>query len=104
MSAYELARVIEKWDREELTNEQAIGQLLLLVESLNRRVGSLERRIERLRGVKEVGSQPQAEEQAAAPPLLQRSASEPEENPNPAGGGPAGGAVFRRLVELPQAG
>ncbi|MDJ0756885.1 MAG: hypothetical protein QNJ45_25365 [Ardenticatenaceae bacterium] len=49
MSAYELARVIEKWDREELTTEQAVGQLLLLVESLNRRVGGIERRLERLR-------------------------------------------------------
>ncbi len=42
MGAYSLESVIQKWEQGKLTTEQAIGQLLLLVQSLSARVGVLE--------------------------------------------------------------
>jgi hypothetical protein len=42
MSAYDLDTVLKKWEREELTTEQAIGQILLLLQSISQRVGRLE--------------------------------------------------------------
>lgn len=42
MSAYELQVLIRKWQREELTAEQMIGQLLLHMQRLSERVGRLE--------------------------------------------------------------
>lgn len=42
MSAYELDTVLKKWEREELTTEQAVGQILLLLQSISQRVGRLE--------------------------------------------------------------
>jgi hypothetical protein len=44
MDTYGLQGVISRWEREELTTEQAIGQILLLLKELNERLGDLERR------------------------------------------------------------
>jgi hypothetical protein len=53
MGTYGLEGVIQAWEREELTTEQAIGQILLLlkelVERLTRIELRLERRVERVR-------------------------------------------------------
>lgn len=46
MSAYDLETVLKKWGTGELTTEQAIGQILLLLTSLNNRIGALEKRQE----------------------------------------------------------
>lgn len=42
MSAYDLETIVKKWERAELSTEQAIGQILLLLETLSNRVGRLE--------------------------------------------------------------
>ena len=42
MSAYDLDTMLKKWEREELTTEQAIGQILLLLQRISQRVGRLE--------------------------------------------------------------
>ena len=42
MSAYDLDTIIKKWGREEMTTEQAVGQILLLLQSISGRVGRLE--------------------------------------------------------------
>lgn len=125
MSAYELSRVLEKWDREELTSEQAIGQLLLLVESLNRRVGAIERRLERLRSGRlppirpaekptaaqttAVGStNEEAEQEANAVAAESKTGSEaaatPEQGDDPSGGPDLGGVAAGGpglLLEMP---
>jgi hypothetical protein len=43
---YELQKVLELWEVERLTIEQAIGQILLLVRKLDRRVRELEERLD----------------------------------------------------------
>ena len=45
MSAYELETVLKKWKRGDLTSEQAVGQVLLLLEALSVRVGNLEKKM-----------------------------------------------------------
>ena len=42
MSAHDLDTLLKKWERDELSTEQAVGQMLLLLQSLSRRVGHLE--------------------------------------------------------------
>lgn len=42
MSAHDLNTLLKKWERDQLTTEQAIGQILLLLQELNDRVGQLE--------------------------------------------------------------
>ena len=42
MSAYELDAILKKWERAELSTEQAIGQILLLLQNISDRVGRLE--------------------------------------------------------------
>lgn len=42
MSAYDLDTMLKKWEREELSTEQAIGQIMLLLQSISHRVGRLE--------------------------------------------------------------
>ena len=42
MSAYDLDTMLKKWEREELSTEQAIGQIMLLLQSISLRVGRLE--------------------------------------------------------------
>lgn len=49
MGTYGLEGVIRAWERGELTTEQAIGQILLLLQELEERVRSLEQHRERLR-------------------------------------------------------
>lgn len=45
MSAYELQKVIKLWEMEKITTEQAIGQLLLLLQMLSGRIGAIERQL-----------------------------------------------------------
>ncbi|GIK55558.1 MAG: hypothetical protein BroJett015_12210 [Chloroflexota bacterium] len=45
MAAYSLETVLLKWEKGELSPEQAIGQTLLLVQELAERVGNLEKRL-----------------------------------------------------------
>jgi len=42
MSAYDLETILKKWERDELSTEQAVGQILLLLQSISYRVGRLE--------------------------------------------------------------
>ena len=42
MSAYDLDTMLKKWEREELTTEQAVGQILLLLQTVSQRIGRLE--------------------------------------------------------------
>jgi len=44
MSRYDLQQLISMWARERLTAEQAMGQVLLLLENLSQRLGEVERR------------------------------------------------------------
>jgi hypothetical protein len=43
MGNYSLDELVTRWEREKLTTEQAIGQLLLILRSLTERVRDLER-------------------------------------------------------------
>lgn len=47
MGTYGLKSVIRAWEQEQLTTEQAIGQILLLLEGLEERLCIIERRLER---------------------------------------------------------
>ena len=49
MSAYELKDVIRLWEIGKLTTEQAIGQILLLIQERDKRLQELERRVAALR-------------------------------------------------------
>lgn len=42
MSAYDLDTVLKKWERDELSTEQAVGQILLLLQTILHRLGRLE--------------------------------------------------------------
>lgn len=42
VSAYDLDTILKKWERAELTAEQAIGQILLLLQGISTRIGRLE--------------------------------------------------------------
>lgn len=42
MKKYDLTDLIKRWEREELTVEQAVGQILLWVGALSERVTKLE--------------------------------------------------------------
>jgi hypothetical protein len=44
MGSYNLDELITLWEREKLTTEQAVGQILLILRSLSQRVHELERR------------------------------------------------------------
>ena len=46
MGTYGLQEVIRRWGRDQLTTEQAIGQILLLLIELHERLQKLERRRE----------------------------------------------------------
>ncbi|MCA9957805.1 MAG: hypothetical protein KC413_05450 [Anaerolineales bacterium] len=46
MSSYDLKQLVTMWQREKLTPEQAIGQVLLHLEVLAARLGELEKRVE----------------------------------------------------------
>jgi len=49
MSSYNLNQLIKKWTKEELTTEQAVGQILLQIQTLSTRIGTLEKRFEQNR-------------------------------------------------------
>jgi hypothetical protein len=42
MGAYDLDAILKKWERDELTTEQAVGQILLQLQGISERVGRLE--------------------------------------------------------------
>ena len=44
MGNYNLDELITRWEREKLTTEQAVGQILLILRSLSERMRELERR------------------------------------------------------------
>jgi hypothetical protein len=46
MGTYGLEGVIRAWERGDLTTEQAIGQILLLLQELDKRIKSIECRLE----------------------------------------------------------
>jgi len=46
MGTYGLPELVRRWGREQLTPEQAIGQILLLLAELDKRLQKLERRRE----------------------------------------------------------
>ena len=46
MSTYGLERVIQMWSMDKLTAEQAIGQMLQLMQDMDERIKALERRAE----------------------------------------------------------
>ena len=43
MGNYSLDEIITRWEQEKLTTEQAIGQILLMLRSLTKRLRELER-------------------------------------------------------------
>ena len=47
MGTYGLEGVIEAWEREQLTTEQAVGQILLLLQELEGRLRRIEQRLEK---------------------------------------------------------
>lgn len=49
MGSYTLDEVIKRWDRGRLTTDQAVGQILLILQILSQRVGKLEQQAEFLR-------------------------------------------------------
>jgi hypothetical protein len=44
MGNYNIDELITLWEREKLTTEQAVGQILLILGSLSQRIRELERR------------------------------------------------------------
>lgn len=50
MKKYELTDLIKRWEREEMTVEQAVGQILLWLNTLSERVTKLENRARQTRG------------------------------------------------------
>jgi hypothetical protein len=50
MGTYGLESVIQLWEREQLTTEQAVGQILLLLQEFEERLHRLEQRLERYVG------------------------------------------------------
>lgn len=44
MSRYNLQELVSMWARDRLTTEQAMGQVLLHIEHLSKRVGEVEKR------------------------------------------------------------
>jgi hypothetical protein len=51
MGTYPLETIIREWSRGKLTTEQAIGQILLLVQKLQDRIQEVESRLFRLEQV-----------------------------------------------------
>ena len=59
MSAYHLSELVKKWEKGDLSSEQAIGQLMLQLEALSERMGTVEKRLEQSRQQqKTAGSSP----------------------------------------------
>jgi hypothetical protein len=47
MGTYPLETIIREWERSKLTTEQVIGQVLLLIQELQKRLDELESRLPR---------------------------------------------------------
>ncbi len=45
MGVYPLEQIIQEWGKGRLTEEQVIGQILLLIQDLRQRLAELERRL-----------------------------------------------------------
>ncbi|MBV7333562.1 hypothetical protein KFU94_36085 [Chloroflexi bacterium TSY] len=45
MSKYDLAQIIRMWELAEITADQAIGQILLHIEELIKRLDAIERQV-----------------------------------------------------------
>lgn len=45
MNTYNLNQLIKMWSKEELTTEQAIGQILLQMQTLSTRISTVEKRL-----------------------------------------------------------
>jgi hypothetical protein len=71
VGSYKIEEVVERWGKGELSNEQAIGQGLLHVQSLTERVGLLEQRLEAWR--LELSPRPPARPPAAEKPRTSRT-------------------------------
>jgi hypothetical protein len=65
MNTYGLEQVIKMWEVEQLTVEQAIGQILLLIREDRERMGEIERR-EASRRVSELSASRRVSEPAAS--------------------------------------
>jgi hypothetical protein len=72
LAAYSLETALQKWEKGELSTEQAVGQTLLIVQELAERVGRLERRA--------VGERPLPETRPSPKPALEQRPS-PEQPP-----------------------
>ena len=46
MGTYSLDEIMKRWKKGELTAEQAVGQILQILQNVSQRLGSLERRFE----------------------------------------------------------
>lgn len=55
MGSYTLDEVIKRWTRGDMTTEQVVGQTLLIVQDIARRVGVLEKLREEDRNGRESG-------------------------------------------------
>ena len=79
MSAYDMDSLLNKWERGTITTEQAVGQILLLIQQVSQRVGILEKRMEERRrasrqevmkevSVKRAKAEESDEERPSSPP------------------------------------
>jgi hypothetical protein len=73
MSAYHLDELLQKWEKGELSNEQAIGQLMLQSQALSERMGTVEKRLEQSRQHQKTTGTPQPNRIAFDIDLLQRA-------------------------------
>lgn len=55
MGNYTLDEVIKRWTRGDMTTEQTVGQTLLIVQDIARRVGTLEKMWEEERNGRKTG-------------------------------------------------
>ncbi len=61
MGSYTLDEVIKRWTRGDMTTEQVVGQALLIMQDIARRVGSLEKLREAERNEARVEKKPPEE-------------------------------------------
>jgi hypothetical protein len=73
MSAYQISELVNKWERGDLSNEQAIGQLILQAEALSERMGTVEKRLEQSRQQQKTAGTTQPNRVAFDADLLQRA-------------------------------
>ncbi|MBK8906209.1 MAG: hypothetical protein IPM53_33835 [Anaerolineaceae bacterium] len=61
MGSYTLDEVVKRWTRGDLTTEQVVGQTLLIIQDIARRVGTLEKLREAERNEGKVEKKPPEE-------------------------------------------